>query len=377
MTRSIEWLSRGAQDAEVGVYIPSQSASNLYVEGDEVLWDLSSPKYTILKFGDINTAGWTSGNIMRATLVVDIHERGDAITVYPLASTASSWTAATSWGSGALEVDEDDVDVQNPFHQLITEDSSGPQFVDITKHVIDAAAGTTPHYGFFFKCWATDAGRGMDWYVKVEFSSLGFSTVTVKQGTFGSTEDTWMASSDLTPHGLDADLHVDRLNGSGVRERTFIKFTGWESSIPAERTIRSATLRLYVIDTWSSTNPFQVHELQDGAGFVEATDNESVWKDRTGVPYVFHPSAVRYYGRYGYSVSEDTGNSLLPAAAVGAWAEADLVVPYRKFQCGEVANNGHVIVPRFASSNDGAEFASAQNATAANRPELVIEYSND
>lgn len=194
-------------------------------------------------------------------------------------------------------------------------------------------------------------------------SSVTFKTTDV--------EDTFLDSATpTTNHNGDTHLYVGELNVGTEVIRTIIKFPLDNGTIPAGSTINSATLRLYKLtDFTDNDRTASVYRML--RSWVE---NQATWN-------------VYSTGNSWGTAGADNTTTDREATDIGtrAFTNGEAVNEYAEFSLtpsavqemisgGSFTNNGFLI-KMATESNDGWEFVSNANATSANHPELVVDYT--
>jgi FG-GAP-like repeat len=167
--------------------------------------------------------------------------------------------------------------------------------------------------------------------------------------------------------------------------RALLKFD-LASSIPAGSTIISATLTLRVVNTGPApgAHNMTLHRLQadwgegtSNTGFgnegqgAPATTNDATWLNRffpntlwtaPGGDFVSTPSATTAVGGI-----NDIGDY--------SWSGAGMTADVRQWLAAPATNFGWLLRGDESTAGSAKQFASKENATAANRPRLVIRYT--
>jgi Calcineurin-like phosphoesterase len=161
--------------------------------------------------------------------------------------------------------------------------------------------------------------------------SKGEVTYTIP---FAASEDTFVKSTRATTnYGQDATLQMDSQPST---KRVLIRFP--VSGIPSTATIKSATLRVFVVD--KSDQSGIIHRV-NGAW----TEASTTWRDAPAV---------------GSEVSRISGS-----ASAGTWKEANVT--------SAVTANGNINFYLLTSSTDGIDYASSESGS--RQPGLVVTWS--
>ena len=168
-------------------------------------------------------------------------------------------------------------------------------------------------------------------------------------------------SLPTTNTGTSVSIRVDDRNTRQLRALIIFNV----SSIPANAKIRYAGLQLY--QTSSSGGSFNAGVYRMTKGWVET---QATWNvNQTGTNWA---SAGGDFAAASYNITNLTITS-------GAWKEWNVTKLVQEWVNGTYANYGLIIMNSStgAALTDTKTFASSDNATAAYRPKLVINYSID
>jgi hypothetical protein len=178
-------------------------------------------------------------------------------------------------------------------------------------------------------------------------------------------------------YGVSDTVSVGETNSvAGDPRHALIKFD--LSSIPAGATINSATLSLYAtIDASSNADTFRVYRLK--RAWVEGTRNAANDSPATGVTW------ERYDTTNSWQTLGGTGANDIDTSSIGsrAFTAAETLNEFKDFPLTAAVKedldlgNGWLIGfdGSAAAGNNRYLFASSDNATAANRPKLVVDYT--
>lgn len=199
-----------------------------------------------------------------------------------------------------------------------------PDLTGIAEPVIDPTLSLQP-----------DATDGIDTYIQN-------TAATTNQGTFTL-------------------VYVGERDGTTDNYRTLIKFN--LSSIPATDAIQSATFSMYITaDISNNSRPFRVYRQQRAWVESQATWNiystGNNWQTSGG--FGANDCEQTFIGERTFSASE-TINTFVD------WSLSGAVV-------GDLDLGNGWLVKAATESNDAYNFASSDNATAANRPKLEVIY---
>jgi uncharacterized protein (TIGR03118 family) len=172
--------------------------------------------------------------------------------------------------------------------------------------------------------------------------------------------------------------------GPGIR-RGVIAFD-IANNIPAGSTINSVTLSLQVVRTSSAATASEtvgLHLLS--ADWGEGTSNGGADRGGVGAPattndatwiYRFFNTAT-WTNPGGDFVSTVSASTSVGGVGSYSWGStAQLVSDVQNWLNNPATNFGWIVVGDETTSNSAREFASRENATAANRPTLTIDYTN-
>lgn len=188
-------------------------------------------------------------------------------------------------------------------------------------------------------------------------SSARLTTSSVAT-TIGETTCSLTATDDATldraaqgtNFGNLATLSVRAQNGNNQR-RSIARFDVASCSIPAGALVRSASLRLTVTTAPGSTRNYGVHRVT--GSWVEST-----------VTYSSQPA-------FNATATATVATGAAPTSL--SWS---VLSDVSAFVAGTATNNGWLVKDANEGANPAVQtiFASSENATTANRPQLVIGY---
>lgn len=210
-----------------------------------------------------------------------------------------------------------------------------------------------------------------------ESGALVFNTdVTFQEGvsSYAGTSDAYTYNSSGDSNFDTTVLECHNQFGSGTR-RCFIKFD--VSSIPSTATVSSGVMRLY-----SNNNP--------GSGTISAWRVFKAWTE-TGVTHNDWVNPNSEWATVGCGNASDSGSdnsgdgtdfdrkSTAEAAVAMGSSTGDhdwtITTAVQEWVDGGWANNGLLVFTSSGTTSDGHDFASSENATTANRPELLVTYT--
>jgi len=210
-----------------------------------------------------------------------------------------------------------------------------------------------------------------------ESGALVFNTdVTFQEGvsSYAGTSDAYTYNSSGDSNFDTTVLECHNQFGSGTR-RCFIKFD--VSSIPSTATVSSGVMRLY-----SNNNP--------GSGTISAWRVFKAWTE-TGVTHNDWVKPNSEWATVGCGNASDSGSdnsgdgtdydrkSTAEAAVAMGSTTGDhdwtITTAVQEWVDGGWANNGLLVFTSSGTTSDGHDFASSENATTANRPELLVTYT--
>jgi hypothetical protein len=178
--------------------------------------------------------------------------------------------------------------------------------------------------------------------------------------------DTLMQSDNpTTNYGTSTTLNVGEHNAATSKNRTLIFFD--LSSIPANATINSATLSLWQVSE-SSSNARTLRVYRDLRSWSESQATWNIFStgNNWGTAGGFNASDAEQtdIGSCAFTATEANGEKqwTLTASAI------------QEMVSGAFANNGFVIKAD-TETDDLFRFRSSDDSTAAERPKLVIDYS--
>lgn len=173
------------------------------------------------------------------------------------------------------------------------------------------------------------------------------------------------SDTPTTNYNTTTVFNIGEANSAAQVGRALIKFD--LSSIPANATINSATLSLWTTaDLSDNARTFRIYRTLRNWVESQATWNIFSTGNNWGTAGGFNASDSEQtdIGSRAFTASEANGEKqwTLTASAI------------QEMVAGTFANNGF-IVKADTENNDMYQFATSDNATAGNRPKLVIDYS--
>jgi hypothetical protein len=199
---------------------------------------------------------------------------------------------------------------------------------------------------------------------------LGVHRAHADTVTLSASQDAWIdQGAQTTNHGTDATVHVKGRASS--KQRTLVQFG--LSSIPACASVSSATLRLHVVANSLSTNvTHNVHQML------------SSWTE-SGVTWLTQDGTNNWPGAAGAQAGTDFVTTMTDDATTGTgtgfFVEWDVTSDVSAFLSGSATNNGWLVkhaVEGGGNTNDNntvVEYASRENGTEANHPQLVVTFT--
>jgi hypothetical protein len=191
----------------------------------------------------------------------------------------------------------------------------------------------------------------------IEKISLPITTVTLQDGlnSYSGTSDTYLYSAvgqTATVRGAEATFVADYNSGADQRYG-LIKFD--ISSIPAGSTIVGCDLWLHIAQEGLK---FQIYKMYE------------TWDENTTYATLGHLPAFN-----GVQASSTTDGEHNNYDTRDGWTKTKIpVLTIQDWLDGEVVNQGWVIYSNDIAGGDGLQFTSAEGATQATRPKLVIRY---
>ncbi len=171
--------------------------------------------------------------------------------------------------------------------------------------------------------------------------------------------DTYIKGLDNTPHGSDVDLQVGRAQGGNL---IYLLVQFDLSAIPTNATVTSAKLRLYQYESNSSgTFSLAAHQITQAWDEASATFNNA----NTTTPWSGGPG-----GTY---VATAAATTSVPIGTYG-WYEWDLTALTQQWVNLSVANYGVEITMGSVNQGQWEGFASRENLTASEHPQLVVSW---
>jgi hypothetical protein len=200
-------------------------------------------------------------------------------------------------------------------------------------------------------------------------------TVTLE----GVKDNSIYSESGSESNGAGDHFFAGRTNTDSIR-RALIAFPVADS-IPPCASITSVTLTLHVSRTTSALQTVTLHRLiadwgegtshapgQEGKG-AAATPNDATW-DNTFFPGTFWTNTGGDYNPVG------SGLQSVGAAGFYSWADAAMVTDVQMWLGDPGTNFGWMLIGNEAANHTSKRFDSRTNATAANRPVLVVDYED-
>ena len=188
-------------------------------------------------------------------------------------------------------------------------------------------------------------------------------------------EDTYLSANDVTyNNGGNTELHVNGTTGTD-RRTALLK---WDvSSIPSNVTISSVSLSLYVTDA----SPLEFNLYSVRRTWVEGTSNRAASSDSANWNTY---DGVNSWGTVGAAdTSSDRYDTNLWSAGTSSFSTAgsktealntEGVAVVQGWVNDSLSNHGLIIQNYSGSTNDAMFFSSSEATTAANRPELNVNY---
>jgi type IX secretion system substrate protein len=168
-------------------------------------------------------------------------------------------------------------------------------------------------------------------------------------------------------------------SGSSLR-RALLKFD--LSAIPPGASVTSVTLSLFCNKTTSLAEATGIHKLlsnwgqgtSDAAanegGGTAATPNDATWVSR------LHPSTLWATPGGDFVSTASATTSVGVSGAAYTWSSATMVADVQSWINDAAVNFGWIVRGNEAASQTAKRFASRENATAAQRPQLSITYNS-
>jgi hypothetical protein len=187
--------------------------------------------------------------------------------------------------------------------------------------------------------------------------------------------DTCMNSTSSTfNYGTYNQLLIGDANVENNPYRSLIKFD--LSSIPSSATITSATLSLYALTDFSS-NARTLRVYRTKRAWVEGTRAAAADSPATGATWVRYDTTNNWQTAGGFGANDceqtDVGSRAFTASeTLNQFKDISLTVPTTRADMD--LGNGWLL-KMDTESDDRYDFASSDNATAANRPKLVVIYA--
>ncbi len=191
---------------------------------------------------------------------------------------------------------------------------------------------------------------------------VGPTTVVFQQGTGGyaGAGDTYIDQyNPSTNFCFDASFKV------GYKQ-TFAALLRFDvSSIPPGATVSAASLQVYATGWGGSNISLGAYAVLRNANLCQATWNLAQTANPWGLPGCNHTASDR----------SATAESTLTTSGIGKWYSLDVSALVQSWASGALANNG-LLLRQTLSNNYVFIFVSANNATSAQRPMLVVTYSS-
>ncbi|MBI3045853.1 MAG: DNRLRE domain-containing protein [Betaproteobacteria bacterium] len=163
------------------------------------------------------------------------------------------------------------------------------------------------------------------------------------------------------------------LKGPANESRTVLEFD--TSRIPSGTVIASAILRMRVTATAGATaNPKVINAYAVTEAWVEGTGaagSGATWNSATGAVNWTTAGGTYSLPLVSGATEEASGLSPPPAAFNAGWLTWNLTALAQAWFDGVTTNNGVIVISTVA---DQMTIPSGENATAANRPQLVVTY---
>lgn len=192
----------------------------------------------------------------------------------------------------------------------------------------------------------------------------------MSSSTISATADTYISSNTpTTAYGSGSDIYVGEYNGGSDVARTLIKFD--LSSIPTGSTINFAILRFRDVGTDFTDNAraIQVYRLlrswTEGTATWNTTDGSTSW----GTAGAGNTTTDREASSIGSVTLPNP-----PVAGKDYWISLNASAVQEMISGGSFTNNGFMLKAD-TETNDMHRLYSRNDATAANRPDLWINYT--
>ncbi len=165
--------------------------------------------------------------------------------------------------------------------------------------------------------------------------------------TLSTDQDSWMKEdSPSENHGSDSELSTKGTSGDEMR--AIYRFD--LSSVPANATVSSATLSLWVSGKDDSGNALDVHRVT-----ANWTENGVRWVNTAGD-------------------FDSTVTASFTAPNDDEFTDSDITALVQSWLCGDYSNHGIVI---HSNSTEEAKFTSEEWSTSSERPKLTVVTSSD
>jgi uncharacterized protein (TIGR03382 family) len=204
----------------------------------------------------------------------------------------------------------------------------------------------------------------------------GAATISL---TPGKDNTLYESATGSLSDGLGSYMFVGRTNQASLR-RGLVSFN--LTSIPTGSTINSVRLTLHVSRAASGTEPVELHMLNadwgegssnsdtsgGGGRGAAATTGDATWLDRV-------LGGARWNTAGGDFKAAASASTDVVGLGFYSFTSAGLVTDVQRWLDNSSTNFGWAIIGNETADGTAKRFDSRQNATAANRPTLTIDYT--
>lgn len=279
-------------------------------------------------------------------------------------STPTPNTATVSWTTNETSTTQVEYGLTTSYGSYTTLDASL-----VTSHsanITGLATSTLYHYRVASKDASNNISSSTDYtFITPASTPSGPATSTLRQGVNGysGATDTYLnGSSTASNFGATATILID---GAGPYANALLK---WDlSSIPASATVSDVKI-VYNVTNNSGANTYSIYR-----SLVPWVGSEANWASSTASTAWGTPGSLDNADDYSPTALGTLGTAATGLATSTLNASGRTLV--QNWISGATPNYGFLVTRTTSADIDGLQFDSAEGATPANRPALVVVYT--